>query len=131
LVRNSCSYLTSSGKSHLSPGETSKKGKGSDNGSVKADTITHMLDRFVQGEKKLIESFERLGDLVVEKRAYVTRQLSKRAREMLQVCLSLLKLTTKHNKIKLFDREEMWKNVWPAEVKVYATDVNIEWITKV
>jgi hypothetical protein len=89
LVRNSCSYLTSSGKSYLSSGETSeKKGKGSGKGSVKADTITHMLDRFAQGEKKLIESFKRLGDLVVEKRVYATCQLSKRAREMLQVCLS-------------------------------------------
>jgi hypothetical protein len=68
----------------------------------------------------LLESFRRLGDLTVEKRVYVMHRLSPQARKMLEVL-----------QIKLFDREEMWKHVWPAEVKVYATDVNIKWITKV
>jgi hypothetical protein len=33
------------------------------------------------------------------------------------------------NNIQIFDRETMWKHVWPAEVKEYATAVNLEWIT--
>jgi hypothetical protein len=45
--KDSFPYLTSSGKRYLSPGGTSKKkGKGSDKGSAKADTITLILNRF-------------------------------------------------------------------------------------